>query len=382
MLKIKTSCGSCSLCELIRLPYAEQLRLKHDEFRSILNGVNAPILPFLPSPKKSRFRNKLILPLQRRKGRLCMGFYKPGTHEIMEFRDCHIQDGRLAQAALAVKGVLEKFPLDIYDEKKHSGLLRHLFLRSSSATGRIQAAFIASGRPCPEINKIAHQLKSEFRRKGLHASGLLWNVNEKRTNVILGDREYIVFGKPKLEEKILGLDFEVSLSAFLQTNPGMAERMYKKVQEFLDLQADHCGLDLYCGIGSMTLPLAKMAKRVTGIDSAESSIRDARHNARLNGIKNAEFLCLDLDREAPPATKKIDFVVADPPRQGLSGLVMKFLNSRKVKKIVYVSCNPASLRRDLMLLQEGGYAIKAIQPVDMFPHTKHIESVALLEYPG
>lgn len=367
------------MCELIHLPYAEQLRLKHEEFRSVLEGVNAPILPFLPSPKKFRFRNKLILPLQRRKDRLSMGFYKPGTHEVMEFRDCPIQDAHLVQAVLAVKGVLEKFPLNIYDEKKHSGLFRHLFFRSSSSTGQVQGAFIVAGGQCPELHKIAHLLKSEFRRKGLHASGLLWNINEKKTNIILGDREEIVFGKPKLRERILGLDFEVSLSAFLQTNPGMTEMMYRKVLAFLDIRTSHFGLDLYCGMGSLTLPLARKAKGVMGVDSGPGSIQDAAHNARLNGIKNADFLCLDLDSKVPPVKEKIHFVVADPPRQGLSGPVIEFLKSQTVKKIVYVSCNPASLRRDLVLLKEGRYNIKAIQPVDMFPHTRHVESVTLIE---
>ncbi len=380
--KRKNPCGPCTLCEFIQLPYAKQLKLKHEEFQSILHHLGAPIEPALPSPQKKHFRNKLLLPLKRKGNRLSMGFFKHGTHQIMEFVPCTTQDERLNKAALAVKSVLEKMPLNIYDEKRHSGLLRYLFLRSSAHTGDIQLAFVVTNPIYPGMKNVKNLLKEEFHRQGLRLSGFLLNINERKTNVILGNKEKVVFGSAKLKERILGVDFEVSVSSFLQTNPGMAEKMTEKTIEMLSLKESDSGLDLYCGMGSITLCLARKASLVTGIDNVQSSITDAAQNAKLNGLTNTRFHCTDLNQRLPLPTHPVDFVVMDPARQGCSEKVIQFLLHQKVRKVVYISCNPVSLRRDLALLKKGGYGIKSIQPVDMFPYTRHMESITLLEFAG
>jgi len=347
----------------------------------LMREAGGAVLPFLPSPRKSRFRNKLQLPLKMGGDRLRMGFYKPGTHEIMDFRDCPVQDKRLTRAALLVKRVLGKYPLPIYNEDRHTGLLRTLFLRSASQSDLIHVALVATKTEGQGIRELARRLQSEFRRQGLRLSGLTLNINPDRTNVILGERETVLSGKAKLRERILGLDFHAATRSFLQTNPGVTEKMYQKAMEWLAPEARESGLDLFCGMGTLTLVLARRVKGMAGVDASSSAIQDAGENARCNGVKNARFFCRDLDRDSLEDLPAADFAVLDPPRQGCSEALLKYLVRQRIKRVVYISCNPMTLKRDLLLLREGGFGIRKIQPVDMFPYTRHVESMTLLAWP-
>ena len=370
---VSTKCGGCTLQNL---SYEAQLRFKKTLVENALKrigGLDVPVRDVMGMDEPFRYRNKAQYPVGRDgKGRIICGFYARKSHDIVPIRDCVIS--REANAAIIdeILAFMQEKNIAPYDEKDGSGLVRHILIREGFVTGEIMVCLIINGEDFPDKAELAGRLAAYPEIKSI-----CLNVNTRRSNVILGEKVIPVLGEPFITDYIGHLSFRISPLSFYQVNPVQTKKLYDTVRTLADAHENETLLDLYCGIGTIGLYLADRVKAVYGVEIIPQAIRDAEENAERNGISNAHFqvgASEDIFRDLPEA----DTVILDPPRKGCEESLLHELAARNPAKIVYVSCNPATLARDLKILAAEGYDIKAVQPVDMFPHTQHIESVALL----
>lgn len=335
----------------------------------------------LASPDDWRYRNKVQIPFGNKGNRPVAGFYAPGSHEIVEFDDCPIQPEVSLQILRSVKRLAAQFHWEIYDEDRHLGWLRHLLVRTNRANEAL-VALVTATPAFPAQNDVVKALRSDCPSMiGFHQ-----NIQPARSHVILG-REWIsLWGADEIVEPVLGLKMGYAPGAFFQVNTGAAERLYEKVLSEADLQPGHGVVDFYCGVGAMALLAARKVDYVIGIDEVPSAIQGAEMNARRNGIKNVRFETLKVESVFLPAHRSLFerfdsnnlVVILDPPRSGCDPLVIQGLLALKPSRIIYVSCHPATLARDLKMLSSS-YQIKSVTPVDLFPQTSHIETVVRLD---
>jgi len=375
-------CGGCSLQHL---DYAQQLLHKQqivkDNLRRIggfpVEGEGAvPVHPTLGMDNPWRYRNKAQVPIGEREGGLIAGFYAEGTHDIIDINECLIQHEANDEVVLAVKRIASKLEIPAYDEVNHTGLLRHVVAKVGASTGDVMVVLVTTEAFIPR----REQLIEAIRLAVPAVKSIVQNINERKTNVIFGDETKTLWGDDVIYDYIGPIKFAISARSFYQVNPDQTRVLYEKTLEYAGLSGEENVIDAYCGIGTISLFLAQKAKRVYGVEIVPEAIADANRNAALNGIENATFEVGPAEVVIPAWKEKgirADVIVVDPPRKGCDEALLTTILQMKPKRVVYVSCNPSTLARDLKVLAEE-YEVVEVQPVDMFPHTGHVESVASL----
>ncbi len=369
----------CGGCDFQHMDYEEETRLKAERVRSCLNrmaGESLETLPILAAPSCEGYRNKAQYPVASKKNRAYAGFFRAGTHQVVENDRCLILPEETDAVKDTVMDYVNQYRVTVYDETDHRGLLRHIYVRRGAVSGQILVCLVVNGRRLPHIPELVERLK-----KIPGFTTLVLNVNEKPGNTILGEECVTLYGPGYIEDTLCGLKFRLSPRSFYQVNHHQAQRLYEAAISQADITRDDLVLDLYCGVGTITLAMAKAAGKVIGVEVVPQAVEDAKQNAIRNGIENAEFFCGDAGQAALALEAqgiRPDVVVVDPPRKGLNADAIEALARFGARRIVYVSCDPATLARDVALLKEKGYILKNALAADLFPRCAHVESVVCL----
>ncbi len=368
-------CGSCSFQGI---SYEKQLAQKQKEVRQLLGGYGK-VLPIIGMKNPYHYRNKVHAVFGRlRNGTVVSGVYQAGTHKIVDIESCQIEDAISSKIIRDIHGLLRSFKIKIYDEDTGYGLLRHVLIRRGFTSQEIMVVLVLSSPVLPSKNNFVKALRK------LHPeiTTVVINVNDRKTSMVLGERNITVYGKGFIEDTLCGCTFRLSLNSFYQVNPVQTEILYQTAMEFAGLSGKERVLDAYSGIGTIGIVAAKQAKEVICVELNRDAVRDAVTNAKRNGVKNVSFYQKDAGEflvEMAAQGEKADVVFMDPPRSGSDEAFLSSVVTMAPKRVVYVSCNPETLARDLKYLVKKGYEVKQIQPVDMFPFTASIECVALLQ---
>jgi 23S rRNA (uracil1939-C5)-methyltransferase len=369
-------CGGCSFRHM---DYEEETRLKAERVRSCLNrigGEHLDMVPILAAPTCDGYRNKAQYPVASRKGRAYAGFFRAGTHDVVENDRCLILPEEMDRVKELVMDYVNQFRVTVYDEAAHRGLLRHIFVRRGAVSGQVLVCLVVNGRKIPHVPELVERLKAV---PGF--ATLVLSVNEKPGNTILGEEFITLYGNGFIEDTLCGLNFRLSPRSFYQVNHHQAQRLYEAAISQAEIGKDDLVLDLYCGVGTITLCMAKAAGRVIGVEVVPQAVQDAKENAARNGIENAEFFCGDAGQAALELEAKgirPDVIVVDPPRKGLNADTIEAIHRMDPRRLVYVSCDPATLARDVALLKERGFALKNAQAADLFPRCAHVESIVCM----
>lgn len=371
----------CGGCQIQELDYNKQLELKTNEVKQVISRIgkleNVEIHETIGMQSPCRYRNKAQFPIQNINGSTAIGFYKKKSHDVIPTDMCVIQHDINDKIIKIIKTYIQAYNVSIYNEMTHTGVLRHLVTKVGFTTNEVMVVLVANGTKLPHLNELASVLQENI--PGFKT--LVLNINKDKTNVILGKENKVIYGNGKINDYIGDLVFEISPLSFFQVNPVQTEVLYNKVLEYAELKENDTVFDIYCGIGSISLFLAQKATKVYGIEIVEDAIKDAKINAKLNNLNNVEFYVGKAEEVVPKMYsegKTANVVVVDPPRKGCDEKVLDTIVSMKPDRVVYVSCNPSTLARDLAYLDERGYKCVEIQPVDMFPHTMHVECCALM----
>ena len=370
-------CGGCSFRHIT---YEAECRHKQQRVQDAFNRLahlDIAVEPICASPVVTGYRNKAQYPVAMENGRLKTGFYAPYSHRVIDCRSCALQPPEFAGILRTVSRWAEKYKISAYDEKTGKGLLRHVYIRKAEATGQIMVILVVNGNRIFKEKELIAALKKENE----NIVGVLLNENTEDTNVILGEKTSILDGSGYMEDILCGLRFRISPHAFYQVNRTQAENLYKKAAEFALGGKRELLMDLYCGTGTIGLTMADKFDRVVGVEIVPQAIEDAKVNAKLNGITNAEFICGDAAKaalELENRSLRPDCVLVDPPRKGCDASLLQTIVRMAPERIVYVSCDPATLARDCAILTQNGYTLKTAVPYDMFPRCGHVETVCLL----
>ena len=377
----------CRSCAYKCLDYSYEKELKEESVRQIFKkcGLNdVKIMPLVGSPMEHGYRNKAQYPVSLDKdGGYLIGFYAPKSHRVTEAADCPLAPGEFEGILELLREYFEKNSLSVYDEESGEGLIRHIYLRRGEVSGEILITLVINGESIPHSEELVAAIREKFPL----AVGLLLNVNRDNTNVVLGDRFITLWGRDYILDTLGGVTLKITAPSFYQVNHSAAELLYAKAKELAAPTKDDLLLDLYCGAGSIGLSMADMAGEVIGIEIVESAVQCATYNAEINHIFNASFYAgdaSDTKKILEPAEKargekiKPDIVVFDPPRGGTTEELIEHISSLSPRKIVYISCNPATLARDMVIFKQFGYTGDEVTPFDLFPMTGHVESVVCL----
>jgi 23S rRNA (uracil1939-C5)-methyltransferase len=368
---------TCGGCQLQGLSYPRQLALKQQRLEQLL-GRFSPVAPIIGADHPGGYRNKVQVTFGRGPhGRLIWGNYALDSHQIVAVRQCQIAFPRAAAIFADVARLAVSFRLSPYDEDRREGFLRHAMLRCDAAQEQFMLVLVTAGEVFPRKQDFLKELAK--RQPGIVT--VVQNVNRRRTSQVLSDRSIVLSGPGCLTDTLLGHQFRISPTSFYQVNHEQTERLYRTAIAAAGFQGDETVLDAYCGIGTIGISLADQVKQVVGVELNREAVRDARGNARRNGIGNIRFYAGDAGRflqESGGPGETFDVVMMDPPRSGADGKFLAALLRARPQRIVYISCEPETLARDVARLSRGGYRVKLIQPVDMFPFTRHVETVCLL----
>ena len=369
----------CGGCDFWHMTYEEETRLKANRVLQALNrigGENLTEMPILFAPTCYGYRNKAQYPIASKKNRAYAGFFRAGTHSVVENSRCLILPEETDKVKDAVIDYVNQFRITAYDEENHKGLLRHIYVRRGAVSGQILVCLVVNGRKLPHIPELLERLK-----KIPGFTTLVLSVNTRPGNAILGDEFITLYGPGYIEDTLCGLNFRLSPRSFYQVNHHQAQRLYETAISQAGITKEDTVLDLYCGVGTITLAMASAAGKVIGVEVIPQAVEDARDNAKRNGIENAEFFCGDAGQAALELEAKgirADVAVVDPPRKGLNADTIEALHRMAPRRIVYVSCDPATLARDVALLKERGYQLQSATAADLFPRCAHVESVVCL----
>lgn len=366
---------SCGGCLYRHITYAEECRLKESRVADAMKrigGVDLKPQPIVTALHTERYRNKAQFPLAK-DGK--SGFFAGHSHRIIPCEDCLLQPTEFSKAAAAVERWIVENGVSVYDEAEHKGLVRHLYLRKAEATGELMVVLVVNGRNLPHESDLTDRLRQAL---GDALKSVQLNINTERTNVVLGTENKVLFGQSYITDILCGVRLQISPLSFYQVNREMAERLYRKAAEYVAPNGKDI-LDLYCGIGSIGLSMAADAKSVIGVEIVEDAVKDAECNARENGFLNTRFLCgtaADAARQLASEGVRPQVVIVDPPRKGCSGsLLQTVAQDFAPERLVYVSCDPATLARDVAVLRGFGYELQEYTPFDLFPRTGHVETV-------
>ena len=369
----------CGGCDFWHMDYAEETRLKAERVKTCLNRLAGEALtevPILAAPDCHGYRNKAQYPVAAKKGRAYAGFFRAGTHDVVENRRCLILPPETDAVKDAVMDYVNQFRVSVYNESSHTGLLRHIYVRRGAVSKQILVCLVCNGEKLPKVDALLSRLQ---RIPGF--TTLVLSVNTKKGNAVLGDKFVTLYGPGYIEDTLCGLNFRLSPRSFYQVNHHQAQRLYETAISLAGIAKEDTVLDLYCGVGTITLAMASAAGKVIGVEVIPQAVEDARDNAHRNGIENAEFFCGDAGQAALELEKngvRPDVVVVDPPRKGLNADTIEALSRMAPRRIVYVSCDPATLARDVALLKQRGYTLQSATAADLFPRCAHVETVVLL----
>ena len=371
------------LASLAHIKYDKQLEFKRNQVVNLLHKADLDQIKVdqtLASPEETGYRNKAQVPVRAVNGQLEIGFFRRHSHDLVPLTNFFTTDSEIDRVLIAVRDILRKYKVPAYDEVHNKGEVRYLDVRRSKATGEIMVILVCLHRDFPQLPKVAAEISQIP-----DVTSIILNHNPKKTNVILGKNDYVVFGEDHITDKIGDVKFRISPQSFFQINSLQTPRLYNLAIEKADLKPDDVVIDAYSGIGTIGLSVAKHVKAVRGMEVIKPAVEDANANAKLNGITNAEYVVGKAEEVMPRWANeglKTDVIFVDPPRKGLTPEFIDAAVKTNPKKIVYISCNPATQVRDLQLFREQGYDFNEIDPVDMFPQTPHVESVAVLERVG
>ncbi|WP_286230563.1 23S rRNA (uracil(1939)-C(5))-methyltransferase RlmD [Neobacillus mesonae] len=369
-------------CQLEHISYEGQLQYKENQVRQVLTRIgkleDVVVHPILGMDHPLHYRNKAQVPVGEKDGKLIAGFFKPRSHEIVDTDESLIQLPEVNEAVQTVKEICAELGIPAYHEESHKGVLRHIMARYGKQTGELMVVIITRTGDIPNKNQLVEEIVAKLPK----VKSIVHNVNSKRTNVILGEKTTVLWGSEVIYDYIGDVKFAISALSFYQVNPVQTKVLYDKALEYANLNGEESVIDAYCGIGTISLFLAQKAKKVFGVEVVPEAIEDARRNAKLNGMTNVEFAVGEAETVIPKWYKEgnaAEVLVVDPPRKGCDEALLQTIIDMKPKKVVYVSCNPATLARDLRILEDGGYKTLEVQAVDMFPHTTHVECCALIK---
>ncbi len=375
----------CGGCPLSHIEYKKQLEIKKKAVTDALSRLggldlsNVSVSDTKGMETPHRYRNKMVFPVGMEKGKVVGGFYKERSHDVISFSDCFAGEEAASAAMQCVVRFLNDSHLAPYDEKTGEGSIRRVFVRTGYNTKELMVVISSHSKIIPSVSKLVSMLKeTDFGPYIL--KGIILNVHEKQNNLVLGEENITLWGKDTIEDVLMDVRFTISPHSFFQVNPIQTEVLYKTALSLAELSETQTVLDVYCGIGTISLCAAKSSKQVIGVEIVKSAIRDAKENAERNGIENALFYCGAAETVVPALMEqgtKPDVVILDPPRKGSDEKTLFSIISANPERIVYVSCNPATLARDAKFLNKNGYTLKTVVPVDMFPNTAHVETVAL-----
>ena len=377
--------AKCGGCQLQHMAYSEQLKFKEKLVCSNLERIGGIDLsdvqfhPIMGMAEPWRYRNKTQVPIGEEEGGLIGGFYRDRSHDIIDMKQCLIQHELHDQVVQAVKTIGSRLGIPAYHEASHSGFLRHVVAKYGFETNQLMIVLVTNGEKFPAKEGLIAALTTRFP----NLKSIVQNINTKQTNVIFGEQSKVLWGEPYIYDTIGNIRFAISARSFFQVNPVQTKLLYDTTLKFADLQGDETVIDAYCGIGTISLFLAQEAKQVYGVEVVAEAVEDAKRNAMLNNMTNVRFVTGKAEEILPGWTGEgieADVIVVDPPRKGCDPALLDTILDIEPKRIVYVSCNPATLARDLkMLADDGRYQLKQVHPVDMFPQTVHIECVTLLQ---
>ena len=371
----------CGGCQLQHMSYEGQLKAKEKQVSDVLQRIgkleNVKVHPVIGMENPWRYRNKAQVPIGENEGGLIGGFYQQRSHQIIDMKACIIQQEKNDEVVKKVKEICNINGVRAYDEQKHKGELRHIMARYGLKSGEVMVVLVTRTNELTGKKKIIEEIVKRI--PGVKS--IVQNINSKKTNVIFGDETKVLWGEEVIYDSIGDIKFAISARSFYQVNPEQTKVLYDKALEYADLTGEENVIDAYCGIGTISLFLAQKARKVYGVEIVPEAIEDAKKNAELNGISNVEFAVGEAETVIPEWYENgvvADVLVVDPPRKGCDDKLLQTIINMKPKKVVYVSCNPATLARDLRVLEDGGYQTVEVQPVDMFPQTMHVECVAQL----
>ena len=363
------------------MTYEEQLKFKRkqvvDNLYKTAGISDVEVAETLGMETPYAYRNKAQVPVRRVKGQLETGFYRKNSHDLIPIEDFLIQDKEIDKLIVFVRDLLRRYDLKPYDEKEQTGLIRHLVVRRGHYSGQMMLVFVTTRPKIFRIDQVIAKITEAFPS----VVSIIQNINDKNTNAIFGKEFRTLYGQDTITDSMLGNDYEISAQSFYQVNTEMAEKLYQTAIDFSDLNSDSIVIDAYSGIGTIGLSFAKQVKEVYGVEVIETAVEDAKKNAERNGITNANYVADSAENAMAKWSKdgiRPDVIIVDPPRKGLTESFIKASVAMQPEKITYVSCNPATMARDIKLYQELGYELKKVQPVDLFPQTHHVETVALL----
>ena len=390
----------CGGCQIQQMSYDAQLdfkrKLVEGNLRRIGGFPDINVLPVIGMDEPYHYRNKAQYPVGRDKdGNVVIGFYAGRTHCIIDNQDCAIGARENVKILTAIRDYINENKVSVYDENTGKGAVRHILIRKGFHTGQVMVCIVVNGESLPQEDKLVAKLTGlelwenetngkldSVKGKAVpYISSVMVNINRENTNVILGDRCRTLWGKDYIEDSINGITFQISPLSFYQVNPVQTEKLYGKALEFAGLTGNEVVWDMYCGIGTISLIMATRAKKVYGVEIVPAAIENAKNNARINGLDNAEFYVGKSEEIAPELAEQgavPDVIVVDPPRKGCDEALLDTIVKMQPERVVYVSCDSATLARDLKYLAARGYEVKTVQPVDQFCHTVHVESVVLL----
>ncbi|WP_268912657.1 23S rRNA (uracil(1939)-C(5))-methyltransferase RlmD [Lentilactobacillus sp. SPB1-3] len=366
---------------LQHLKYPAQLKFKQHQVQVDFDKLKIPaeVNETIGMEDPFHYRNKAQIPVRNVNGLLSTGFYKKHSHEMIPLEDFKIQDERIDKAVLIVRDILRKFQLEAYDERNHTGVIRNIMVRVGKYSGEMMIVLVTRTKKLPSVEEITRQINEQI--PGL--TSLIQNINPEKTNVVLGKKNVLLSGVDRIHDQLMGLDFEISANSFYQVNPVQTEKLYQLAIDKAELTKDDVVIDAYSGIGTISLSVANSVKQVYGVEVVEDAVKDAETNAKINKIKNVKFVVNKAEEQMEKWQAdglKPDVVIVDPPRKGLAESLIKSVADMNPKRVVYVSCNPATLARDVKLFGDFGYHLnQPVQPVDQFPQTVHVESVSVLE---
>lgn len=366
----------CGGCVFRHISYETEVALKQNRVKQTMQRIGkvaAEPQPIMYAENPDRYRNKALYPVSR-DGEL--GFFSRHSHRCIPCGDCRLHPDVFYTAGNVFTDFVKRNNISVYDEETHTGLLRHFYMRYGAQTGEIMVGIVINGNTLYKCEELVENLKSAL---GENLKSVILNINTKKTNVVLGDKNILLYGREYIYDILCGIKVRISPHSFYQVNHDMAERLYKKAAEYVEPQGKNI-LDLYCGAGTIGLSMAKSAKSIIGVEIVDAAVRDAEINARENGVENARFICGDAYLAAEKLKKEkiyVDAVILDPPRKGCDEALLKVVaNDFSPERIVYVSCDTATLARDTAILENSGYKLQEYTPCDLFPRTQHCEAVA------
>ena len=377
----KTKCPiyrECGGCQYLHLTYDQQLKEKQKRMEELLGGV-CPVRPIIGMEDPYYYRNKVHATYKHmRNGDIAVGRYEESSHRLVPIESCQIEDQKADEVIQTIRKLAKSFKIKIFNEDSGYGLLRHVLIRTGRKTGEMLVVLVVASLVFPSKNNFVKALRKEHPE----ITSIVLNINDKKTSMILGERNIVLYGKGYIQDELCGYTFRISPHSFYQVNPVQTERLYKKAIRLADLKGKEKVLDAYCGIGTIGMIASKQAKEVIGVELNRDAVRDAIGNAKGNGVKNIRFYQADAGEfmvAMAEQGEKMDVVFMDPPRAGSDEAFLQSVIKLAPKKVVYISCNPETLARDLGYLTKKKYKVTKICPVDMFPFTDHCEVITCLQ---